>query len=87
MKKTYEKPMIIFEDFSLSTSIAAGCEGIVGNPTAGSCAVLGSGGIAVFSSSMTEVCDYTPEGLGQPEDKWDGLCYHVPTEDYTLFNS
>ena len=26
MKKAYSKPDIVFEDFSLSTNIAAGCE-------------------------------------------------------------
>ena len=87
MKKNYQKPEILFEDFSLSSSIAAGCERIVGNPSKGTCALQGTGGINVFTSSMDEVCDYTPGSFGQPEDEYDGFCYHVPTEYNNLFNS
>lgn len=87
MKKRYESPEIMFEDFSLCTNIAANCERIVGNPTQGTCAVLGSGGVAVFTDTMN-ACDFTPEGMGQASnDKWDGFCYHVPTEYSNLFNS
>jgi len=86
MKKTYSKPEILFEDFSASTSIAVNCEGIVGNPSKGTCAVLGTGGIAMFDGSI-RACDYTPEGMGGAADQWDGFCYHVPTEYNNLFNS
>lgn len=87
MKKAYESPDIFFEDFSLSSSIALNCERIVGNATQGTCALLGSGGVAVFTDAIS-ACDFTPESLGQPgNDKWDGFCYHVPTEYNNLFNS
>lgn len=79
MKKTYEKPMIIFEDFSLSTSIAAGCEFINGLSKEGECGYETRNGI-VFLDGIAG-CAYT-----QPDTN-DSLCYHVPTEDTNIFNS
>lgn len=77
----------MFEDFTLSTNIATTCEGTpVNNPTRGTCSVEGTGGVAIFSGTMG-VCDYTPEQMGGVEDMWDGLCYHVPSEEHNLFNS
>lgn len=87
MKKIYCKPEILFESFSLSTNIAGDCEGIVGNPSKGTCAVIGTGGIAVFDGIVGNVCDFTSTDLGQEEDYWDKNCYHVPTEYNNLFNS
>jgi len=86
MKKKYTKPQISLESFSLCTNIAGNCEGIVGNPTKGTCAVIGTGDIAMFSGTVTQ-CDYTPEDMGGEDDLWDGYCYHVPTEYNNLFNS
>lgn len=82
MKKEYIKPVIVFENFSLSTNIAAGCEGIVGNPSKDACAVTGTGGIAIFNTEL-QGCNMEPF----EEDSWDGFCYHVPTEYKNLFNS
>ena len=87
MKKVYSKPEIQFEDFTMSTSIAGNCESIVGNPSKGTCAILGSGGIAVFDASVGNACEFTPERLGQDADQYDGTCYHVPSEYSNLFNS
>lgn len=87
MKKKYIKPQIYFEDFSPSTNIAGDCEGIVGNASKGTCAVLGTGGIDIFDGEVGAVCVYTPTDLGGKEDEWDGACYHVPTEYNNLFNS
>lgn len=86
MKKKYMKPEIMFEDFSLNTSIAANCEGIVNNANKGTCAVIGTGDIYMFSGTVSQ-CDFKPEDMGGEEDKWDGFCYHVPTEYNNLFNS
>ena len=84
MRKTYSKPEIVFENFSLSTNIAGDCEGIVGNPAKGTCAVVGTGGINMFDSSAeVGICVFTPSD----GDKWDAFCYHVPTEYNNLFNS
>lgn len=81
MTKEYVKPQIVFEEFSLSTNIAAGCEGRVDNPSKGVCAIIGTGGINMFVDTV-EACDFTP-----PDEKHNGFCYHVPTEDKNLFNS
>lgn len=86
MKKTYSKPDIVFENFAMSTNIAGDCESFVGNPAKGTCAVIGSGDIYMFSTAVSQ-CDYTPEGMGGKADEWDGFCYHVPTEYNNLFNS
>ena len=86
MKKVYTAPQILFESFTMSTNIAGNCEAIVGNPTKGTCAVLGTGDIALFDGTMS-VCVFTPEAMGGEPDKFDGACYHVPVESNTLFNS
>ncbi len=88
MKKVYTAPQILFESFTMSTSIAAGCASIVTTFAEGQCAIQGTGGIAVFSSSMfPATCNMTPEGMGGTEDIWNGLCYHVPSEGINMFNS
>lgn len=85
MKKEYVKPVIVFESFSLSTNIAADCDNIVGNQSEGSCAVLGTGGIAIFND-LVHACSTYPPG-DSSGDMWDKLCYHVPLEGSKLFNS
>lgn len=90
MKKAYKKPEIMFEDFSLSCNIAAGCEpgGIVGNPSKGVCGVLTSSGDVIFNSSVGDVCVFKPTDFGSSsDDEWDGFCYHTPVEYSNLFNS
>ena len=84
MRKTYSKPEIMFEDFTLCANIAAGCEKKVNNPSQYACGVPMTGGETVFSDT---ICDYTPGSLGQADDQWDGFCYHHPTENANLFNS
>lgn len=80
MKKEYEKPVVVFESFSMSTNIAAGCDRIVNTLNKGTCAVNGTGGINIFVDDVTNCNVPVPDGS-------DGLCYHVPTGDYNLFNS
>ena len=87
MKKTYSAPKILFESFTMSTNIAAGCEEIIRTFDQGNCAIEGTGGISVFSGTMVNICDYTPADMGNPDDMWNGFCYHVPTEKTNLFNS
>lgn len=86
MKKIYEKPQIVFESFIMSTNIAAGCEEIVRTFDKGTCAIVGTGNVSVFSGTMN-ICDFTPTDLGNPDDTWNGFCYHVPSERSNLFNS
>ena len=87
MKKLYSKPEIMFEDFTLNENIAGNCASIVNNASKGSCAVMGTGDIAIFDGSVGPVCVYKPEDMGGTTDEWDGFCYHVPTEYNNLFNS
>ena len=83
MKKNYIKPSIIFESFSISTNIAAGCEGIVGNPTEGVCGIkLGPDTIFICGAEGS-MCDMP----SIEEGTHNTFCYHAPTEDHNLFNS
>lgn len=84
MKKTYVKPQILFENFSLDTNIAGDCESIVGNPAKDTCGVPGSDGSSLFSTSVSG-CDFDWDGLAG--DNYDGFCYHAPTDENNLFNS
>lgn len=83
MKKTYEKPMIVFEDFSLCTNIAAGCEVKTetwGNKTCG----MDFSGVMIFLDTMTG-CVEKVDSVGGDGD-YNGICYHVPYGT-NLFNS
>lgn len=86
MKREYTKPIVVFEDFTLSTNIAGDCDRIVGNPSKGTCGILGSvpGVDNLFSSSVTESLDGCQ--IWNDTDVYDGYCYHVPQND-DLFNS
>lgn len=78
MTEKYVKPQIIFEEFSLNTSIAAGCE--LKTPLASSAENCGypiRGGVVFVNGA-----DCTIE-----QDAYNGFCYHVPTEQSNLFNS
>lgn len=77
MKKTYSKPDIVFEDFSLSTSIAAGCE-FKANHNDGDCGFK-FGGYLVF---LDGICKDNPV-----LDGWNGICYHNPSDDKNVFTS
>lgn len=89
MKKAYTKPQIMFEDFSLSTSIALGCEfESYNNSVEGSCGYFDEGLQApVFVQSGSGGCVY-----GAPDKQWGNsdyntVCYDVPSESYNLFTS
>lgn len=82
MKKAYEAPEILFEDFSLSTSISAGCEKII-NPLLYTCGVYYPGVGMIFIEGNTG-CEEVVEDTHKTAD---GYCYHVPSEDKNLFNS
>lgn len=85
MKKRYEKPQIVFEDFTLSTNIAGDCDVKTWTPNSGKCAYpvkdefLGT--LNIFTSEMVGICT-TPEKDGE----YNGICYHAPYGD-NLFNS
>ena len=83
MKKRYKKPVIVFEDFTLSATIAGDCEIKTHTPAVMQCAyeVVDEffGTMNIFISGVSS-CVFT-----QP-DGYDGICYHVFT-DNSLFNS
>ena len=79
MKKIYKAPEILFEDFTMSTSIAAGCDTIVNNASENVCGYPTRNG-TVFIAGITGCAYAQPDG-------YDGICYHVPTESSDLFNS
>ena len=82
MKRTYSQPDIVFESFSLCTSIAgAGCI-VSAAATPGSCA-LDLDGINIFISGVN-ACEWK---ITDGSAEFNYLCYHVPTGDNNLFNS
>ena len=78
MKKTYAKPKIIFEDFTLNESIAGDCETKTHTPAQEKCG-LEMGAFVVFIDGL---CNFVPDG-----GMYNGICYHVPNGDNSLFNS
>ena len=90
MKKTYFKPEIMFEDFSLSTNIATGCEVLSNNQSSNQCG-LDMSGIMVFVTEATG-CAFTVGNTGDEDGMYengagDPICYHVPLGQQNLFNS
>lgn len=82
MKKTYSKPDVIFDSFSLSTNVAADCAFKTPLPKADECGLpTGFLNEIIFITEM-QGCTRT-QGNGQ----WDTICYHQPTEENNLFNS
>lgn len=81
MKKVYSKPVIIFESFSLSQNIAAGCE--ITDPKDERLLFTGLG-YAFIESCEYMVDDITVGGDGS----FNGICYHVFTDgSMNLHNS
>ncbi len=85
MKKTYSKPEIYFEDFSLCTSIATNCEIKIDNQSEGTCGYAYEGGYGETMFTVmagTQVCN-----LPVDDDKENGFCYHIPVQSNNIFNS
>ena len=93
MKKVYEKPMIMFESFSLSTNIAGDCDIPTGTAAYKTCAIDFSG-TPLFLTTISE-CVGTEENPGiavDPDEtgadgRYNTICYHVPAEFLGYFNS
>ena len=81
MKKTYERPQIVFESFELSQSIAAECLYIT-NAARGTCAIDTGDGIGMLFTSSVDACEYEP-GPGMHDD----ICYDNPGENPNVFSS
>lgn len=80
MKKVYEKPEIVFDCFTLSTNIAAGCKFKTNLQVvdATGCGYGDRTGV-IFTSAIN--CEYQ-----EVDGDYNGICYHVPTGN-SLFNS
>lgn len=83
MKKQYTKPVIIFEDFSLSTSVSAGCEEQPENSMDfNSCGII-FGEDIIFVSGLNGCKVQVVEGSASA----DGTCYHNPSDEKNIFTS
>lgn len=83
MSKAYSKPDIVFEDFSLSTSIA-NCDIDTRTSHQWDC-YLTIGSMKVFSTSV--IGCKTSADIVVPEDEFAGICYHIPYNGMRAFNS
>ena len=85
MKKAYSTPDIFFDSFALSENIASVNTNCAHNVTTQYSNICGLwyGETIVFTIAATG-CEY-PIQDGSPY--FDGLCYHIPTDDNRLFNS
>ena len=81
MKKPYSEPDILFESFTLSTNIAAGCEEKPYNNT-DACGVLWDRN-TIFHSKENGCAREIVDGDGT----YNKLCYHNPYESYNVFYS
>lgn len=86
MKKAYNKPEIMFENFTLNTSIAGDCGCDIG-PAKGSCGVEIRGGETVFVTSLggCSTGPQTVDGTGEAVYN-DSICYHTFNGN-NVFNS
>ena len=81
MKKIYKKPMVLIENFSLSTNIAGDCDTKTNTPSQNQCAYPLRSGHMVFMSEIA-ACTTTED-----DGEYEGICYHVPNDAKNLFNS
>lgn len=75
-RKSYSKPCVEFVNFSLSGSIAAVCRYAGTNTDGNTCGYWDNGW---FMFAVGGVCIVT---VKDPD-----FCYHVPTEDTSVFSS
>ena len=81
MKKQYQKPCLYYENFQLSQSIAAGCEGIA-NFAENQCTLTLEGpGYSLVLFQYGTLC------LDSPPNPDDYACYHAPSEANNVFSS
>lgn len=81
MKKTYAKPHIMFEDFSLSTSIAVACE-YKAKHTEYSCAYEDEFLEQIIFTAEVSTCE-----TKMADGAYNEICYHVPLESSNIFAS
>ncbi len=77
--RKYTKPEIFFEDFTLSTNIAA-CA-VSTNFSKDDCSYFDSSLGYLFLSGIPSCIEHVED------DGTSGFCYHVPTDSQSLFSS
>jgi len=82
MKKQYSKPDIMFESFSLCTNIASGCEHGT-NFTYGVCGYEFTDEIYIFTTEVSGCNRKIEDG----SSRFDGICYHNPSDLNNIFQS
>lgn len=87
MKKNYMKPDIVFEDFSMSTSIATGCEVQIDNQSKGSCGYQITATITYFTETVTGCVGQSGRPIEDGTIQNNSVCYHNPSDLNNLFNS
>ena len=81
MKKTYTKPLIVYESFKLSTNIAASCTFLGTQSAQYTCPVYDPQfGFNIFAETTVD-CDMTPPGGN------DSICYDIPIANSNVFSS
>ena len=91
MKKTYEKPMVMFENFELSQNIAVCAWDVKDLLEPHNCGAIGDSeelglpGIKIFTGEADSVCDLDSEIY--EESMGDEFCYTVSSDNWTIFNS
>ena len=83
MKKRYSKPDIMFESFTLSTSIAGTCAHRTQDQFG--CAVMFSDGSMVFTSVVSS-CGVKVQADQDGDGMWGTYCYHVPTGEQVFIS-
>ena len=81
MKKQYKKPLVLFDNFSLSTNIAAGC-GVSTNFGVDACGYQFAPGIFIFTQQNNGCGDKRPAN-----GEYNGICYHNPSDTNNLYSS
>jgi len=82
MKKAYMKPDIAFENFSLSSNIAAVCA-VGTNFGEEQCGYKFTPSMSIF---LTDV-DACGVEIVDGSDQYNGICYHNPSDVKRLFNA
>lgn len=79
LKKPYSKPTVAFQNMFLATSVSSGCSTTMDAQFSfGSCVIFYEElGGTVFNEA-TDACDFVTD---------ENLCYHIPIESSTVFES
>lgn len=91
MKKTYEKPMVMFENFELSQNIAVCAWDVKTLKTPHECGAIGDGAelglptIKIFTGEAESVCEVDSKIC--EDSTGNEFCYTVSSDNWTIFNS